>query len=176
MEKKSFIQEIIPYILILVGVLLVKTFIVTPIRVNMNSMTPTLLNGDIMILNKTAYWVKDIKRFDIVVVNGNYTGNKIIKRVVGLPGEIIRYENNVLYVNDEPIEEKFTHEITPDFELSDIKSGEKGTVIPSGYYFVIGDNRTNSNDSRYIGFVKEKDIMGKTNFIVLPFLRFGPVL
>lgn len=176
MEKKTVFQELIPYIAILIGVLLVKSFIVTPIRVNMNSMVPTLNNGDIMILNRTAYWFKDIKRFDIVVINGNYTNNKIIKRVVGLPGDKVRYENNVLYINDVPVEENFSHEVTPDFDLSQIKSGERGEVVKDGYYFVIGDNRTNSNDSRYIGYISEKDILGKTNFIIFPFLRFGPVI
>lgn len=176
MEQKTFLKEVLPYILILVGVLLVKTFIVTPIRVNMNSMVPTLKSGDIMILNRTAYWFKDVKRFDIVVINSNYTNNKIIKRVIGLPGDKVRYENNVLYINDEPVEENFSHVDTADFDLSQITHGEKGEVVKDGYYFVLGDNRTSSNDSRYIGFINKKDILGKTNFIVFPFLRFGPVI
>lgn len=176
MEKKSVFRELLPYVLILLGVILVKTFIITPIRVNMNSMNPTLHNGDIMILTKTSYWFRSIKRFDIVVINGNYTNNRIIKRVIGLPGDVIRYEDNVLYVNDEPVEENFEHERTPDFDFSMMSGGVKGDVVPEGYYFVVGDNRTNSNDSRYIGFIKKKDIMGKTNFILYPFLRFGPVL
>ena len=176
MEKKSVFKELLPYILILIGVLLVKQFVVTPIRVNMNSMLPTLKSGDIMILNKTAYWFKDIKRFDIVVINGKYTKNRIIKRVIGLPGDVIKYEDGVLYVNDEVVEEKFEHEKTPDFNLSKISGGVKGDVVPEGYYFVLGDNRTNSNDSRYIGYIKKSDILGKTNLIVFPFLRFGPVL
>lgn len=166
MEKKSIIREIIPYILILIGVLLVKQFVITPVRVNMNSMNPTLKNGDIMILNRTAYWFNNIKRFDIVVINGNYTKNQIIKRVIGLPGDVIKFEDNVLYVNDEVVEEYFEHEKTPDFDFSKISGGVKGDVVPEGYYFVVGDNRTNSNDSRYIGFIKKSDIQGRARIIL----------
>ena len=97
-------------------------------------MNNTLKDGDILVENKLN---TNYKRFDIVVINGNYTNNKIIKRVVGLPGDKVRYENNVLYINDVPVEENFSHEVTPDFDLSQIKSGERGEVVKDGYYFVI---------------------------------------
>ena len=80
-------KELIPYIVILILVILLKLFIVTPIRVNGTSMMNTLHPKDIMILNKTAYLTKNPKRFDIVVVR--LEDEDIIKRVIGLPGEVI---------------------------------------------------------------------------------------
>ena len=101
MEK---MKELIPYIVILILVILLKLFIVTPIRVNGTSMMNTLHPKDIMILNKTAYLTKNPKRFDIVVVR--LEDEDIIKRVIGLPGEVIEYKDNTLYVNGKKVEEK----------------------------------------------------------------------
>ena len=132
-------------------------------------MYPTLHDNDIMILNEIGYYLNGVERFDIVVVD---TGNdKIIKRVIGLPGEKVRFKDNKLYINEEEIEEKFEHAITHNFELSEINA----EVIPEGYYFVVGDNRGDSLDSRTIGLISKKQIMGKTNFTIFPFTRFGTV-
>ena len=99
MEKaKEILKEIRVYLLIIVVVLLVKMFLVAPIRVNGESMMGTLHDKDIMILDKISYRFSPIKRFDIVVVK--YKNDYLIKRVIGLPGEHIEYKNNKLYVND----------------------------------------------------------------------------
>ncbi len=132
-------------------------------------MYPTLLDGDIMILNEIGYYLNGVDRFDIVVVKAD--GDKIIKRVIGLPGEKIEYKDNILYVNDEAIKEDFSHDITHNFKLSDINE----TIIPDDYYFVVGDNRGDSKDSRIIGLINKKQIKGKTSFIVFPFSRMGSV-
>lgn len=163
------LKEILSYVLIIVLVLLIKKYIFSPIKVNGDSMYPTLHDNDIMILNEIGYYLNGVERFDIVVVN---TGNdKIIKRVIGLPGETVKFKDNKLYINDEEIEEKFEHAITHNFELSEIDV----EVIPEGYYFVVGDNRGDSLDSRTIGLISEKQIMGKTSFTIFPFTRFGNV-
>lgn len=166
---KNIVKEVISYILIIVIVLLIKKYIFAPIRVNGDSMYPTLHNKDIMILNEIGYHLNGVKRFDIVVVD---TGNdKIIKRVIGLPGETVRFKDNKLYINDEEIEENFEHDISHNFDLSEIDVD----VIPEGYYFVVGDNRGESLDSRVIGLISEKQIMGKTSCIIYPISRWGCV-
>lgn len=157
------LKEILGYVIVIVIVLLVKQFIITPIKVNGNSMNNTLLNKDIMILDKISYRFSDIKRFDIVVIKKN--GEYLIKRIIGLPGEKLRYENNKLYINGKEVEENFNHFLTEDFILD----GE----IPANNYFVVGDNRIDSLDSRFIGFIKEEEILGKTSLVIYPFKRFG---
>lgn len=168
---KNFIKAVLPYVIILTIVILLKIFIVTPVKVNGTSMYPTLSSGDILILNKTAYWFGDIKRFDIVVINKDTMEKEMIKRVIGLPGDKIEYRDSKLYVNDEEVPEEFTHKETADFDFS--KLGV--TTVPEGSYFVVGDNRTDSYDSRYFGFISKKEIEGKANLLVFPFTKIGIV-
>ena len=164
---KEKIKPLLPYIIIIAVVLFIKAFIVTPIKVNGESMYPTLEEGDIMILNKTAYYFNKPKRFDIVVVD--MPDEYLIKRVIGLPGEQIEYKDNTLYVDGKKIEENFKHGKTDDFNIKELGSD----TVPSGYYLVMGDNRGNSLDSRELGFMKEEQLLGRTNLIILPFDRIG---
>lgn len=170
MNKEKIIKiskEILPYILIIIFVLLLKSFIITPIRVNGASMDDTLKDKDIMILDKTKYRYSKIKRFDIVVVD--IGTEKIIKRVIGLPGESIEYEHNILYVNGKRVEENFNHKKTADFSIEEL--GVK--KIPKDMYLVMGDNRPNSLDSRIIGLIPKKEILGKTSLTIFPPNRLG---
>jgi len=160
---KENVKEIIEFIIVIGAVLLIKQYVVTPIRVNQSSMNNTLYDKDVMILDRLSYRFKDIKRFDIVVVKRK--NEYLIKRVIGLPGEIIKYENNKLYVDGKLVEENFLHKETKDYELT--------KEIPDNYYFVLGDNRPDSLDSRVIGFINRDDIMGKTNLVIFPFSHFG---
>lgn len=163
----NFFKEIYIYIIIIVLVLLIKTFIVAPIRVNGDSMLDTLENKDIMILNKLNYRFNKIKRFDIVVIK--YNNERLIKRVIGLPGEKIEYKNNALYVNGEKVVEDFNHKKTSDFNIKELGSSK----VPDDMYFVLGDNRVNSLDSRVIGFIPKNNIEGKTSLTIFPFNRIG---
>ena len=158
--KKIFI-ELLPYIITIIIVLLIKQFIVAPIKVNGSSMSTTLENNDIMILNKIDYRFNDIKRFDIVVVDSEY--EYLIKRVIGLPGETIEFKDNKLYVNGKYIKQNFKYKETEDFKYK----------VPKGKYFVMGDNRTNSLDSRSFGPFEKKKILGKTSLTIFPFSRYG---
>ena len=157
------IKDILSYIIVIVIVLLVKQFIITPIRVNQNSMNNTLFNKDIMILDKISYRFKQIDRFDIVVIKKNK--EYLIKRVIGLPNETVEYKNNKLYINGEIIEENFLHMETDDYNLEE--------KIPNDYYFVVGDNRPDSLDSRIIGLIKKDEIIGKAKLVIYPFNHFG---
>lgn len=169
-EKQSKKEKYIDYIksfatliITIVAVVLVKQYIVTPVEVNGSSMYPTLEDGDIMILNRVGIKLSSLDRFDIVVIdNGD---SLLIKRVIGLPNEKIRVENNILYINGEKVEEPFLDEsvLTEDFEY----------VTSEDCYFVMGDNREVSLDSRMLGCFNEKDIKGTAGFTIYPFNRLG---
>lgn len=164
---KEKIKLVMPYIIIVLVVIFLKVYIVTPVRVNGPSMEPTLYEKDIMILNKTAYYFSEPERFDIVVISTSE--DYIIKRVIGLPGEVIEYKDNVLYVDGEAVEEPFEHKETDDFSSKELGS----ETIPEDCYLVLGDNRPNSYDSREIGFIRKSQIVGRTTLTILPFDRFG---
>lgn len=125
-------------------------------------MMNTLHNGDVMILDKIGMKLGGIKRFDIVVIQTGKT--KIIKRVIGMPGETISYHDNKLYINGKEVSDNHSNEITYDFE--EVK-------IPDGEYYVLGDNRTDSVDSRILGTIPKNEILGHATFIIYPFNRFG---
>lgn len=158
------IKELLPYIIVIIIVILIKIFIINPVKVDGDSMYATLYDGDIMLLNKTSYWFNEIERFDIVVVNHN--GKDLIKRVIALPGESVEFKDNKLYINGKYIEQSFLNknEITEDFVLTNIKENN---------YFLVGDNRDISLDSRILGTFDKKDIKGKAIFTIFPFTRFG---
>ena len=160
MEK---VKEIIPYIVIVLVVVLIRTYIATPIKVNGTSMYDTLNHKDTMILNKIDVKINKLERFDIVVIE---TGDTyIIKRVVGLPGETIKYKNGKLYINDKEVKDPYYKDNnTNDFE---------SVKIPKNHYYVLGDNRSDSIDSRIIGPVSLDSIKGTTNLIIFPFKNFG---
>ena len=157
-------------VLVIIGVILLRQFVITPIQVVGTSMKPNLIDGELMLLNKITYKFNDIERFDIVVVD--YASEPLIKRVIGLPGEKVEYKDNKLYINGELIEENFKiNGETDDYNISE--SGY--TTIPSDMYFVVGDNRINSADSRIIGLIDRDIILGKANFVLFPFSKFGTV-
>lgn len=166
---RNFFKELVPYIIIIFVVASIRTFIVTPVRVNGSSMYPTLKDGEILLLNKMN---RNFKRFDIVVAD--VSNIKVIKRVIGLPGENISYENCKLYINGNEIKDYVTECITEDFSLENLYGYN---MIPEGYYFVMGDNRQDSADSRKyeIGLIKADQIQGKASFRILPFKVFGSV-
>lgn len=165
---KKIIKEIYPYVVIIVVVVLFRTFIATPVRVDGDSMNDTLYNKEVLILNKLD---KNFKRFDIVVININNV--RIVKRIIGLPGENIEYKNNQLYINGKKIDDIDTS-MTKDFSLESLYGISK---IPEDSYFVMGDNRGNSLDSRFheIGIINKKDIAGTTKIRVYPFNKIGKI-
>ena len=145
-------------------------------------MSPTLQNGDTMILYKLTKNIRGIKRFDIVVIKTD--SGDLIKRVIGLPGDKIKYEvkyvneekTGVLTINGEVVEEKF---LTTSKKIGTCETNwticSEEITVPEGEYFVMGDNRDDSKDSRMIGTIPFKDVKGTTELILFPFNRFGKV-
>lgn len=161
----KFWKEAKDYILIIIAVLIIRTFIVTPAIVDGASMDYTLEDGQLVFINKFVYNVKDVERFDIVVLNNEEDNDRIIKRIIGLPNEKIEYNNNQLYVNGKLVEQNYEVEQTEDFTV----------VTKENEYFVLGDNRDVSKDSRMLGNFNKKDIIGRVNFRILPFKKFGSI-
>ncbi len=159
-------KSILPYIIVIALVVLIRCFVITPIKVDGASMYSTLDDGEILLLKK---YDKSFKRFDVVVFS--YGNDRLIKRIIGLPGETIEYKNNKLYVDGKYVEEPFlkNNQETNDFKLKKIGI----TKIPKSNYFVLGDNRTNSTDSRIIGTIPKDYIQGKTDFVIFPFTKVG---
>lgn len=156
------IKEVIPYIVIVVVVVLIRTFIITPVRVDGDSMKNTLKNGDILLL----YKLSSIDRFDIIVLDEEKDNEKIIKRVIGLPGETVAIKKEKIYINDKVIDDEYAYGETSDYNKVTLKDDE---------YFILGDNRLISKDSRYFGPIKDNEIKGKIVFRLFPFTKIGTV-
>lgn len=159
---KEKIKELIPYILIIIIVVVIRTFIMTPVKVDGDSMYNTLSDNDILIL----YKLSSIERFDIVVLKETDNNETIIKRVIGMPNDKIKIRNNKIYVNNKIIEDEYAYGQTSDYD--EITLGEDE-------YFVLGDNRLISKDSRYFGAIKKDDIKGKAIFRLFPISSIGKI-
>ena len=158
----KFIRSLIPYIIIIVVVVFIRTLIITPVKVNGTSMYPTLEGDEIMLLNKLGA----IDRFDIVVLKLDGEQNNLIKRIIGLPGETVEIKNNEIYINDELLDDPYGTGIT--YNIDPVTLGEDE-------YFILGDNRIVSLDSRVFGKIHRSEIKGTTNFIMYPFSKIGKV-
>lgn len=158
---KKILKEIYPYLIIVIVVILIRSFIATPVRVDGDSMVDTLHDGEILILNKLS----KIKRYDIVVLEDSDADN-IIKRVYGMPGETIRIENSKIYINGKLLEDNYAFGETS--FVSDL-------TLEDDEYFVLGDNREISKDSRVIGPIKKENIEGVTIFRLFPFNKMGTI-
>ncbi len=155
--KKVKFKDILSYLIIIAVVLLIRAFIMTPVKVVGDSMVPTLINGDVLILNKLD---RNYNRFDIVVVKLEEENEEIIKRVIGLPGETIECENNQLYINTKKLDDPYNDGFVEDFLLIKLEENE---------YFIMGDNRKVSKDSRSFGKINKKDLKGSANLRLFPF-------
>ena len=160
---RKFWYKIKDYVIIVIVVVLIRTFLATPAIVSGASMDHTLEDGQLVIINKISYKIYNIKRFDIVVLKNEEGDDRIIKRVIGLPNEKIEFKENKLYINDRYVEAHFDYEYTNDFVAT---TGD-------GEYFVMGDNRGVSKDSRMLGNFKKNDIIGQVHLRIYPFNKIG---
>ena len=158
----KFIKELVPYMVIIAVVVLFRTYIATPVRVDGDSMVPTFEDGQILILNKLD---REYERMDVVVFD--YKNDRLIKRVIGLPGETVEIKDSTLYINGEEVSDYKDDVKTADYKLN--------VTIPEGYYFVLGDNRGISADSRLIGLVSENDLKGTICFRLFPLMKIGGI-
>ena len=158
----KFLKSLVPYIIIIVIVVFIRTFIITPVKVNGSSMYPTLKGDEIMLLNKLG----SIDRFDIVVLKLDGDDDNLIKRIIGMPGETVEIKENQIYINDELLEDPYGYGVTYNIDPVTLGSDE---------YFILGDNRNISLDSRVFGKIHESEIKGTTNFIMYPFSKIGKV-
>ena len=149
-------------------------FLGRPFTVSGASMYPTLHNGDRMVLSK----VGDIHRFDVVILKAPDENVEYIKRVIGMPGDTVEMKSGVLYINGKKVDQPFINTealakqtvFIDDFTLESLTGESK---VPEGKYFVLGDNRGVSKDSRMIGFIDRSAIEGKAVFTIWPFGRIG---
>lgn len=181
--KKSWKHELLSMLwqigAIFLVLLAVRHFLFVPVSVEGESMEPTLHDHNRLLLNK----VGKIERFDIVVFPAPYAADKqYIKRIIGIPGDTILMEEDQLYINDVLVDEIYLDNAkkgleewetyTSDFSLESV-TGQ--AVVPDGSYFVLGDNRDNSKDSRVFGFISSDTVMGKTDWRLWPLKEFGRI-
>ena len=167
LDIKEFIKDALKYIVTAIIVILIFLYVLSMQQIIGPSMSPTLTDGDLVLLDKISLRFTDIKRNQIVSIN--YADTKyLIKRVVGLPGEYVESKNNVLYVDGTANKETFLGDdvVTEDFSIKDLGYDK----IPDDMYLVLGDNRSNSKDSRDpdVGLIKKEDIIGKVFFQFWP--------
>ena len=172
MINKKYIEYLEAIIVALVIAMVIRTFIVQPFSIPSGSMLNTLLPGDCVLVSKFSYGIKipftndylveldAPQRGDVVVFEYPLDPSKdYIKRVIGLPGDIVAVHNKQLYVNGSRIDEPYAIHIHPDEQLPQDNFGP--VTVPEGEYFMLGDNRDDSADSRVWGTVKRNAIVGK---------------
>ena len=196
--KRTVGQEIVSWVLTLLvavaAALLIRTFIFEPVRVDGHSMDDTLNDGEIMFVTKFDYsstWLcfpwqsqedqekatrftfgGDPKRFDVVICR--YPGRgatNFVKRVIGLPGDTVQLAGGYLYINGEKYEEPYIN----DEYRTGLRNEFGPYTVPEGQYFVMGDHRNNSNDSRFTGPIDRNMIVGHVQQVVFPFSQWRGV-
>lgn len=161
-DLKEFLRDCWSYIVTIVIIVFIFTFVVACHPIAGNSMTPTLEEGNIVLVSKLSPKLSKIKRNQVVIIKRD--SKTYVKRVIGLPGENISYLNNVLYIDGVAYKEEYLSDnvITHNFLFEDICSKEDcpNNKIPNGSYLVLGDNREESNDSREFGLIEKDEIIG----------------
>ncbi len=157
----------------LILALLIRVFIAEPRYIPSDSMVPTLVVGDRLVVEKVSYRLHPPHFGDIIVFDpplqlqeyGFKKDQAFIKRIIGEPGQTVKVMNGKVYINDRPLTEPYIA-APPDYILPPV-------TVPEGYLFVMGDNRPNSNDSHVWGFLPQENIIGRACFRFYPFNRIG---
>ncbi len=172
--KKEIREWTVAFVSALAIVLVLRSFLFTIIRVEGPSMSDTLLDGDMLFVNVLDVRLNGPERFDVVICRYPGKDDQYVKRVIGMPGDTLSVRGGVLYINDQPMEEPYLSDSrTVRFDKD---SNSFGPVrIPEGYYYVMGDNRDDSNDSRSVGLIAEDMFIGKVEYVIFPFNRIDTV-
>lgn len=175
-KKKINLKDTVSFIIYIAVVFVITYLVITYVgqrtEVIGTSMEYTLSDGDNLIVDKISYRFHDPERFDIIVFPYQYKEDTYyIKRIIGLPGETVQIDDNgTIYINGKELKESYGREVikNPGTAAEPIKLGE-------GEYFVLGDNRNASSDSRdpSVGIIKRDDIVGRAWFRIYPFSKFG---
>ncbi len=182
-EGESFFEKfrnhIIDFIqtLVVVGAIfaLIYLFVAQPHKVSGRSMVPTFMDGDYIFTDKLSFRLREPTHGDIIVLkNPRDESQDFIKRIIVVPGDTIKVENNSIYVNGQKLNEDYLPKATPTRSGSFLNEGVEITAGPN-QYFVIGDNREHSSDSREWGGVTKEEIVGRVFFRYFPLNSFGLV-
>ncbi|MCX5697298.1 MAG: signal peptidase I [Candidatus Omnitrophica bacterium] len=180
-DKKGIIREWVESILIaFILAMVIRTFVVQAFKIPTGSMRPTLLEGDIILVNKFIYGAKvpftdirlpkisDLKRGDVIVfIYPENPKKDFIKRLIALPGDIVEIKNGTIFINNQPqLDPMFSQRFY--YNRGDFGEEGKRIIVPADSFFVLGDNSSSSQDSRYWGFVPYKNILGKALVIYWP--------
>lgn len=172
-KKKTFFKFSLQIIAIVAITTVTFTKVLIPVRVDGQSMYPTLHDKDFAVVNALALNQEKINRFDVVVLKCEKLDKNIVKRVVGLPGDTIVYQNDELYINDIYYEENFLDknyiEEAKNNYQSDFFTNDFEITLKDDEIFVLGDNRLQSADSRTLGTFRYEDIIGKKGLVIFPF-------
>jgi signal peptidase I len=182
--RKKIIREWVESIIIaFLLAMVIRTFVVQAFKIPTGSMRQTLLEGDLILVNKFIYGAKipfinkrlpalrQPKRGDVIVfIYPEDPKKDFIKRLVGLPGETLEIRNGTIYINDKPVSDAVLNQRYYYNRGNFAMEGQK-LVIPKDSYFVLGDNSASSKDSRYWGFVPAQNILGKAIVIYFPLTR-----
>lgn len=175
-KKKSVLRQVTEYLIYLVGMCIlafvVVQFVGQRTQVSGQSMMNTLMDGDQLLIDKISYNFNEPERFDIIVFP--YQEDKLyIKRIIGMPGETVQIDQNgVIYINGQKLEESYGNAVISE---SQIGLASEPILLGEDEYFVLGDNRNDSRDSRMedVGNVQRKDIVGKAWIRLYPFEEAG---
>lgn len=158
----------------LVLAVLIRVFVAEPRYIPSNSMEPTLLQGDRLVVEKVSYRLHSPNRGDIIVFEpppqfldqfGFIPDKAFIKRIIGTSGDVIQVKNGQVYRNDQPLAESYIAE--------PLQYSMTAVQVPPGQFFVMGDNRNNSNDSHVWGFLPQQNIIGRAALRFFPLDRMG---
>lgn len=159
-------------LLAVLAALLITNFIVVHTQIPTGSMIPTINKGDHMLINRIPFYYRDPVRGEVVIFKQD--GINLVKRVIGLPGDEVDLIDGFVSINGEPLDESayLSGEVYSYPLMSDVIFPY---VVPEDHYFVMGDNRGNSQDSRYFGAIPRSDIFAKGGIKIWPLRDFGMV-
>ncbi|WFA92592.1 signal peptidase I sipU [Bacillus subtilis] len=173
LKKKIKIQTIVVLSIIMITALIftIRLVFYKPFLIEGSSMAPTLKDSERILVDKAVKWTGGFHRGDIIVIHDKKSGRSFVKRLIGLPGDSIKMKNDQLYINDKKVEEPYLKEYKQEAKESGVTlTGDFEVEVPSGKYFVMGDNRLNSLDSRNgMGMPSEDDIIGTESLVFYPF-------